>query len=86
MSRCDVAIGRRLLMNGDDFRALIRKYMELRHIRTLEDLRQHTTISVATFSKYWNDPELFPWGQIISMLDALNVPYDDRLKLLQRRR
>ncbi|WP_091759210.1 helix-turn-helix domain-containing protein [Butyrivibrio sp. INlla18] len=73
-------------MNGDDFRALIRKYMELRHIRTLEDLRQHTTISVATFSKYWNNPELFPWGQIISMLDALNVPYDDRLKLLQRRR
>lgn len=86
MNCCDVAIGRRLLMNGDDFRALIRKYMELRHIRTLEDLRKHTTISVATFSKYWNNPELFPWGQIVSMLDALNVPYDDRLKLLQRRK
>lgn len=74
-------------MNGDVFRGLIRRYMELRHIRTLEDLRKHTTIgSCTTFSKYWNNPELFPWGEIIQMLDALNVPYEDRTQLLQRKR
>ena len=69
---------------SEDFRGLVRKYMELRHVRRLEDLRQHTTLSVATFSKYWNDPERFPLGAVVSMFDYLKIPYEERAQILNR--
>lgn len=74
-------------MNEDVFRALIKYYMELRHIRTLEALRTHTTVgSNTTFLKYWKSPELFPMGVVVQILDALNVPYEERNKLLYRKK
>ena len=72
-------------MSGDDFRGLMKKYMEKRHVRTMEDLRSHTTIaSNKTFTKYWKSPELFPIGEIENMLNALNVPNEERMELLKR--
>lgn len=71
-------------MNADIFRATCKKYMELRHIHTLEDLRAHTTIgSSTTFRKYWKSPELFPIGTVIQIMNSLNVPYDERHKLIE---
>ena len=72
-------------MSGDDFRGLMKKYMEKRHVRTMEDLRSHTTIaSNKTFTKYWKCPELFPIGEIENMLNALNVPNEERMELFKR--
>lgn len=72
-------------MSGEDFRGLIKKYMEKRHVKTMEDLRSHTTIaSNKTFTKYWKSPELFPIGEIENMLNALNVPNEERMELLRR--
>jgi hypothetical protein len=70
-------------MNSDLFRATIRKYMELRHIRTLEQLRSHTTVSNKTFLKWWHSPDLMPIGVLVQILDSLNVPADERAKLLK---
>lgn len=70
-------------MNSDLFRATIRKYMELRHIRTLEQLRSHTTVSNKTFLKWWHSPDLMPIGVLVQILDSLNVPSEDRAKLLK---
>lgn len=71
-------------MNADLFRATVRKYMELRHIRTKEQLRAHTTIgSNKTFLKYWNDPELMPIGVYLQIMSALNVPYEEQNCILK---
>lgn len=71
-------------MNADLFRATVRKYMELRHIRTKEQLRAHTTIgSNKTFLKYWNDPELMPIGVYLQIMSALNVPYEEQNYILK---
>jgi len=69
-------------MNEDNFRALVRKYMELRHVRRLEDLRQHTTLSTGTFSKYWNNPRLFPLGEAAAIFNYLKIPYEERGQVL----
>ena len=37
-------------MNEKDFRGLVRLYMEKRSVKRLEDVRQHTTLSVATLA------------------------------------
>lgn len=66
----------------DDFRALVRKYMELRHVRRLEDIRQHTTLSVATFSKYWNNPGFFPLDEVKNIFDYLKIPNEERANIL----
>ena len=71
-------------MNGDLFRATCKKYMELRHIKTLEKLRAHTTVgSYHTFSKYWNDPELIPLGVFIQIMSSLNVPESEQFQILK---
>ena len=71
-------------MKSDLFRATTKKYMELRHIRTREQLRKHTTVgSNKTFGKYWHDPESMPmcvWEQI---MDSLNVPHEERFQMLK---
>lgn len=72
-------------MNADLFRATTKKYMELRHIRTREQLRKHTTVGGnKTFSKYFADPELIPLGVFIQIMDCLNVPYEERWEILKK--
>ena len=70
-------------MNGDLFRATTRKYMELRHIRTLEQLRSHTTVSNKTFLKFWHNPDLMPLGIWEQIMDSLNVTTEDRLEIFR---
>jgi hypothetical protein len=69
---------------GEEFRGLIRNYMEKRHVRRLEDIRQHTTLSVATFSKYWNDPAKFPLGEVVAIFNYLKIPYEERAEILNK--
>ena len=72
-------------MNGDLFRATVKKYMELRHITTREKLRAHTSCgSSTTFRKYWNDPDLMPMGIWLQIMDSLNVPNADRVEMLTK--
>ena len=70
-------------MNGDLFRAKCKHYMELRHIRTLEQLRRHTTVSNKTFLKYWHNPDLMPLGIWEQIMDSLNVTTEDRLEIFK---
>lgn len=71
-------------MNADLFRGTVKSYMEQRHIRTKEQLREHTTVgSSTTFRKYWNEPELMPMGVWLQIMDSLNVPFEDRCKILK---
>lgn len=71
-------------MNADIFRATIRYYMTLRHVRTLEQLRAHTSVgSNKTFLKYIKNPDLIPVGVLVQIMDALKVPHEDRIKLIK---
>lgn len=72
-------------MNAELFRGTINKYKELRHIRTQEDLRKHTTIgSSTTFRKYWNDPTLLPLGAFEQIMTALKVPFEEQCEILKK--
>lgn len=69
-------------MKAEQFQGLIRNYMIIRHIKTLEDLRQHTTIgSNNTFLKYYRNPDLMPVGVFLEIMKALNVPKEEQYKL-----
>ena len=71
-------------MNGDLFRATTKKYMVLRHIKTMEQLRSHTTVgSNKTFSKYMRHPDLMPLGIWEQIMDSLNVPHEERFQMLK---
>lgn len=71
-------------MNADLFRATTSKYMELRHIRTKEQLRAHTTVgSNKTFLKYLNNPDLMPLGIWEQIMNSLNVPLEERFEILK---
>lgn len=71
-------------MNGDQFRATTKKYMELRHIRTQEQLRAHTTVgSHNTFKKFWEDPGRMPLEVFLQIMDCLNVPEGERFEILK---
>ena len=71
-------------MNNDQFRATTKYYMELRHIRTKEQLRAHTTVgSNKTFLKYFQDPELMPLGVFLQIMNCLKVPEGERLDILR---
>lgn len=70
---------------GELFEAECRRYMKLRHIRSLEELRSHTTIgSNTTFLKYFDDPEAMPLGKMAEVLAALKVPKDIRVELISK--
>ena len=72
-------------MNAELFRGTINKYREIRHIRTQEDLRKHTTVgSSTTFRKYLADPELIPIGVFNQIMDSLKVPYEERWEILKK--
>ena len=71
-------------MKADQFRATTKYYMELRHIRTKEQLRAHTTVgSNKTFLKYFQDPELMPLGVFLQIMNCLNVPEGERIDILR---
>lgn len=73
---------KRGFMDNDLFRATTKKYMELRHIRTKEQLRKHTTVgSNKTFLKYFNEPDLMPMGVFNQIMKSLNVPKEEITKL-----
>ncbi len=70
-------------MNADVFHATIEYYKKMRHISSNEKLRKHTTVgSNVTFGKYMRDPELMPLGVFEQIMDSLNVPKEDRFKVL----
>ena len=67
------------------FEAECRKYMKLRHINSLEDLRSQTTVgSNTTFLKYLDDPELMPVGKMAEVLTALKIPKETRLDIIMK--
>lgn len=71
-------------MSPELFQGTVTSYMIQRHIRTKEDLRQHTTVgSNKTFLKYWKDPDLMPIGVFIQIMKALNIPLEEQMKILK---
>lgn len=71
-------------MKTEIFQGTVKKYMILRHIRTMEQLRAHTTVgSNKTFLKYWHDPELIPLGVYMQIMKALNIPLEEQFELLK---
>lgn len=71
-------------MDEEIFKATISYYMTLRHIRTKEQLRAHTTVgSNKTFLKYFKNPSLMPMGVAFQIMDALKIPTEDRIKLIR---
>ena len=78
-------MGKYQTKKGELFEAECRKYMKLRHIRSLEDLRAHTTVgSNTTFLKYFDDPECMPVGKMAEVLSALKIPKDIRLDMIMK--
>lgn len=70
---------------GEIFEAECRKFMKIRHIRSLEELRSHTTIgSNTTMLKYMDDPEAMPVGKMAEVMKALKMPKDIRVELLTK--
>ncbi len=72
-------------MNTDLFRATVAKYKELRHIRKNEALYKHTTCSsLATFNRRMARPERMELELFCEIMNALNVPYEERLAILTK--
>lgn len=70
---------------GELFEAECRKYMKLRHMSSLEELRSHTTVgSNTTFLKYFDDPETMPLGKMAEVLAALKMPKDTRVEIISK--
>ena len=70
---------------GEIFEAECRKFMKIRHIRSLEELRSHTTIgSNTTMLKYMDDPEAMPVGKMAEIMAALKLPKETRLEILSK--
>lgn len=70
---------------GELFEAECRKFMKIRHIRSLEELRSFTTIgSNTTMLKYMDDPEAMPVGKMAEVMKALKMPKDIRVELLTK--
>lgn len=78
-------MGRYQTKKGELFEAEVRKFMTLRHIRSLEELRSHTTVgSNTTFLKYLDDPESMPVGKMAEILQALKMPKETRLEIITK--
>lgn len=66
-------------MNGTEFRATVRKYMELRNINGFKGLLQDGCLgSFPTFKKKWESPEFFTIYEIDYLIRRLNVRSEDR--------
>ena len=71
-------------MKAENFQGTVEMYKKLRHIRTQEDLRAHTSCgSSTTFRKYFRNPDLMPIGLFTEIMDSLNVPHEERMKLFK---
>lgn len=71
-------------MRTENLKGTLRHYMELRHIRSFEQLRTHTSVgSNTTFLKYLKYPDLMPLGVFFQLMKSLNVPMDEQMKLLR---
>jgi hypothetical protein len=69
-------------MNGNEFRSVVRKYMELRHINGFKDLLSDKMLgSFPTFKKKWDSPEFFTIYEIDYLIRRLNVRSCDRAVL-----
>ena len=76
-------MGKYQTKKGALFEAECRKYMKLRHIHSLEELRSQTTVgSNTTFLKYFDDPECMPVGKMAEVLTALRMPKDTKLDII----
>lgn len=66
-----------------DFEASMRGYMIRRKVPNLEAVRLHTSIrSNTTFLKKWKYPETFTAEELWDMFNYLNIPYEERLKIM----
>lgn len=71
-------------MDSALFIATIEKYQSLRHIRTKEQLRKHTSVgSNTTFLKYMKEPELMPIGVFEQIMGTLKVPQEEQIQILR---
>ena len=78
-------MGKYQTKKGEQFEAECRKYMKLRHISSLEDLRSRTTVgSNTTFLKYFDDPECMPVGKLTEIMAALKLPKEIRLEIMTK--
>lgn len=69
-------------MTDDELRGLIKKYMEIRHVRTLEELRAHTEIgSNTTFFKKWHNFKSFTLAEFLDIMNFLKIPFEEREKI-----
>lgn len=69
-------------MNGQEFRATIKKYMELRNINGFKDLLSDKMLgSFPTFKRKWDNPEMFTIYEIDYLIRKLNVRSCDRAVL-----
>lgn len=69
---------------GRVFEAELRKNMFLRHMNTLEDVRELTTIGKGTntMGNYMADPEIIPIGKVGEIMQAVKMPKEDRIRML----
>lgn len=66
-------------MDGNEFRATVKKYMELRNINGFKELLQDGYLgSFPTFKKKWKSPEFFTIYEIDYLIRRLNVRASDR--------
>ncbi len=66
-------------MTDDDLRGLISKYMEIRHIKSLEALRVRcVTVSKPTFLKKWHNFKTFTIEELLNIFNYLKIPYEER--------
>ena len=69
-------------MNGNEFRGVVRKYMEMRSVNGFKDLISGGALgSYPTFKHKWDSPELFTIAEIDYIIQRLNVRSSDRAVL-----
>ena len=71
-------------MDDKNFRGIIRKYMEIRKIKSFEKLIEGSPVgSYPTFRKKWKNPALFTIRDIDFFIDKLNVIKPDDRSVLK---
>lgn len=71
-------------MNRDQFKATIDYYKRIRHIKDNKALYAHTTCgSIATFNRRMAKPEGMELELFCEIMNALNVPMEERIEILK---
>jgi hypothetical protein len=69
-------------MNGNEFRGIVRSYMEIRSVNGFKDLLSGGALgSYPTFKRKWDNPEYFTIAEIDYIIKRLNVRSSDRAVL-----